>query len=101
MYDLLQVCDLFGVLMRKAVALIEACPCTSDTGCPGCVQHTGCNQYNAVLHKKAGIIVLNAVLEAQAKFREKLASRIEAGGDLKESGGMLRSIGDELNILRS
>lgn len=98
----MQVCDLFGVLMRKAVALIEACPCTNDTGCPGCVQHTGCNQYNAVLHKKAGIIVLNAVLEAQIKFRERLATRI-AGHENADTNaqGMLESINAELSFLRS
>ena len=58
----LQVCDLFGVLMRKGIALIEACDCTATTGCPGCIQHTTCNQYNAVLDKKAGIIVLQVDL---------------------------------------
>lgn len=67
--------------MRKAVALIEACPCKEATGCPGCIQHTDCNQYNAVLDKQAGIVVLEATLEAQNEFRERLAARL-ADADL-------------------
>ena len=77
---LLQVCDLFGVLMRKAMALIEACPCTSPTGCPGCVQHLDCSQYNAVLNKQAGVLVLQATLDAQSDFRKRLAGRLPAAG---------------------
>ena len=61
--------------MRKAIALVEACPCTSPTGCPGCIQHTACDQYNAVLNKRAGVLVLGACLQAQAEFREQLAAR--------------------------
>ena len=88
--------------MRKAVALIEACPCTSDTGCPGCVQHTGCNQYNAVLHKQAGIVVLNAVLQAQAAFRQQLSLRLAATESLNETaGGILQDIGSVLNQVRT
>ena len=72
----MQVCDLFGVLMRKGMALIEACPCPNDTGCPGCIQHTDCNQYNAVLNKRAGVVVLQATLDAQDEFRERLLLRL-------------------------
>ena len=94
----LQVCDIFGVLMRKAIALVEACPCTSPTGCPGCVQHTTCNQYNAVLNKAAAVVVLEATLEAQDAFRQKIAlrishaqSRVQEGADLEAE--LVKSVG--------
>lgn len=97
----MQVCDIFGVLMRKAILLVEACPCTSSTGCPGCVQHTTCNQYNAVLNKAAAVVVLQATLEAQEKFREQIAFRLtqaEAalpeGADLEAE--LVKSIGARL-----
>ncbi len=48
--------------MRKGIELIQACKCTAPTGCPGCIQHTTCNQYNAVLNKEAGIIVLQVMI---------------------------------------
>lgn len=83
-----QVCDMFGVLMRKAVALIESCPCTSSTGCPGCIQHTDCNQYNAVLDKRAGIVVLQATLEAQADFRHQLSMRLQDSNGLDPTAVM-------------
>ncbi len=92
------MCDLFGVLMRKAILLVEACPCTSSTGCPGCVQHTTCNQYNAVLNKAAAIVVLQATLEAQEKFREQMALRLtQAEANLPEGADLeaelVKSIG--------
>ena len=94
----MQVCDLFGVLMRKGIALVEACPCTSATGCPGCVQHTTCNQYNAVLNKAAGVVVLQATLEAQEAFRQRIALRIsQTEAKLQEDADieaeLLKSIG--------
>lgn len=92
---------MFGVLMRKGIALIEACPCTSSTGCPGCVQHTTCNQYNAVLNKEAGIVVLQATLEAQDAFRRQIACRIpqrfsHIQNDAELEAELLKSIGAHL-----
>lgn len=37
--------------MERAVQLIRSCGCGPDTGCPACVQHMHCNEYNAVLSK--------------------------------------------------
>lgn len=98
---MLQVCDLFGVLMRKAILLVEACPCTSPTGCPGCVQHTTCNQYNAVLDKAAAVVVLQATLEAQENFRKQMALRMSQteaslpdGADIEAE--LVKSIGARL-----
>ena len=97
----LQVCDLFGILMRKAILLVEACPCTSSTGCPGCVQHTTCNQYNAVLNKAAAVVVLKATIEAQDAFRQQMALRISKTAESVEEGvdieaELVKSIGARL-----
>ncbi len=43
-----QACPLFSALLEKALDLIRGCDCVVDSGCPGCIQHTGCSQYNAV-----------------------------------------------------
>ena len=43
-----QACPLFSALLEKALDLIRSCNCVVDSGCPGCIQHTGCSQYNAV-----------------------------------------------------
>ena len=41
-------------LMERALELVRGCGCSPDTGCPGCVQHTECGEYNAVLSKVRG-----------------------------------------------
>ena len=45
--------------------LVDQCPCREESGCPGCVHHGDCPQYNAVLDKSAALVVLDAVLEAE------------------------------------
>ena len=50
--------------MRRALELIRGCDCMSDKGCPGCIQYTACNQYNAVLSKAAAYIVLAVSIAA-------------------------------------
>ncbi len=62
--------------MQKALELIQNCKCTSDSGCPACVQHTDCGEYNAVLSKRAGIIVLECVLAAEEEHRNRLALQV-------------------------
>ena len=44
---------------------MDQCPCREESGCPGCVHHGDCPQYNAVLDKSAALVVLDAVLEAE------------------------------------
>jgi ATP-dependent helicase YprA (DUF1998 family) len=65
--------------MERALTLIRGCTCTVDSGCPGCVQHAECGEYNAVLNKRSAIIILETVLaaEAEAAARTQLAARIE------------------------
>ncbi len=61
----------FGELLELALELVRGCGCAGDHGCPACVQHTGCGEYNAVLHKEAAIAVLELTLAAQAEFRAR------------------------------
>lgn len=53
---------IFGDLLRAALKLINQCDCTSMSGCPGCIQHLDCGEYNAVLHKESGRIILEEAL---------------------------------------
>ena len=63
-----QVQPLFGNILRAAYELVKQCPCEEECGCPNCVQHGDCPQYNAVLDKHAALIVLDAVLEAEGLY---------------------------------
>lgn len=60
-----QAAPLFPQLLRAALDLVRECACPGRTGCPACVQHTECGEYNAVLHKCAAAAVLEAILEPQ------------------------------------
>ncbi|KAG7666576.1 hypothetical protein KSW81_000350 [Nannochloris sp. 'desiccata'] len=60
-------CGRFTDLLQRALSMISTCSCTFSGGCPGCIQHTNCGEYNAVLNKEAGRLVLEAALEAEAQ----------------------------------
>ncbi len=62
----------FGDLLELALELVRGCACAGDCGCPACVQHTGCGEYNAVLHKQAAIAILELTLAAQAEYRARV-----------------------------
>jgi ATP-dependent helicase YprA (DUF1998 family) len=61
----LQAAPLFPQLLRRALALVHECPCSGRAGCPACVQHTECGEYNSVLHKRAAAVVLQSLLEGE------------------------------------
>lgn len=44
---------------------MRECGCSGRTGCPACVQHTECGEYNAALHKRAAAAVLEALVEGE------------------------------------
>ena len=56
---------MFTTLLEEALKLVRACPCHEETGCPGCIQFTCCDQYNAVLHKQAALVVLQCTLDQE------------------------------------
>ena len=84
-----QAAGLFRELLGAALELVEGCGCgcsggggggsadatatcgaceeTDRTGCPGCVHYLACDQYNAVLDKKAAVIVLKATIAAEER----------------------------------
>lgn len=53
-----------GDVLTKAVEMLKECDCRLDNGCPSCLHHPGCGEYNAQLSKKAGEMVLHAALQA-------------------------------------
>jgi len=55
----------FTDILRRALALVSECECGRQEGCPECVQHTDCGEYNSVLHKEGGRLVLEAALEME------------------------------------
>ena len=71
-----QACPLFGALMQKAVDLVRACDCVNDSGCPACIQHPDCGEYNAVLSKRAAVLVLSATLQAEAEHGARMALQV-------------------------
>ena len=42
-----QAAPLFPQLVRRALQLVRECDCSGRSGCPACVQHTDCTEYNA------------------------------------------------------
>ncbi len=43
----------------------------AEKGCPECIQHLACKNYNAVLNKRAGMIVLRHLLEAEEAHAQR------------------------------
>lgn len=64
----MQAQPIFTNLIQKALELVRACPCSDDKGCPSCVQHVACTEYNAVISKSMAIIVLECALEQELKI---------------------------------
>lgn len=62
--------------MQKALELVTNCSCSSDSGCPSCIQNADCGEYNAVLSKQAAAIVLQATLEAETEYRARTSLQV-------------------------
>ncbi|GMH38722.1 hypothetical protein BSKO_06606 [Bryopsis sp. KO-2023] len=61
----MQALPLMSVLLGKAYELVKDCGCELQTGCPGCVQSTKCDEYNTVLCKEAALMILKGILVAE------------------------------------
>ncbi|KAK8710764.1 hypothetical protein V6N13_146074 [Hibiscus sabdariffa] len=48
----------FTELLRSALELLTCCHCSSDTGCPNCVQNLACHEYNELINKDAAIMII-------------------------------------------
>jgi DEAD/DEAH box helicase domain-containing protein len=67
----LQATPLLPELLRRALDLVLACPCAYAKGCPRCVQHLDCKNYNAVLSKQGAVHVLRAALEQEESYMQR------------------------------
>lgn len=54
--------EFIGLLLRRAVARIEACTCLSPQGCVECVCDEGCKEMNVVMSKAGAGVVLRCLL---------------------------------------
>jgi DEAD/DEAH box helicase domain-containing protein len=50
-------------LLEDTLALIRACVCKGDTGCPSCIQSPKCGNGNEPLSKKAAISILSMLID--------------------------------------
>lgn len=51
------------LLLRQALARVEACGCASSAGCPECVASEFCKHANEVMSKAGGEVVLKSLLD--------------------------------------
>ncbi|KAL1541704.1 hypothetical protein AAHA92_25893 [Salvia divinorum] len=58
-------------MLTAALELLSSCHCSAEGGCPNCVQHLGCTEYNEVLHKDAAIMIIKGVLDAERSNIQK------------------------------
>ena len=54
--------EFIGLLLRRAVARIEACSCLSPQGCVECVCDERCKEMNVVMSKAGAGVILRCLL---------------------------------------
>ncbi|KAG0594678.1 hypothetical protein M758_UG098900 [Ceratodon purpureus] len=57
-----QVHPMFAELLQAALELLVACECSTNIGCPSCIQVYSCSEYNEVVNKRLAILILQAEL---------------------------------------
>ncbi|KAJ4838114.1 hypothetical protein Tsubulata_003438 [Turnera subulata] len=67
-----QIQPFFTELLTAALELLTSCCCSGDAGCPNCVQSLVCHEYNEEIHKNAAIMIIKAVLDAEASYFAEL-----------------------------
>jgi DEAD/DEAH box helicase domain-containing protein len=55
------------------------------SGCPSCTQHLGCTEYNAVLHKRAAVAILELTLAAEREHAARMALQARSAQLLLEN----------------
>lgn len=76
---MLQATPLLPELLRRALELVLGCPCSYAKGCPRCVQHLDCKNYNAVLSKQGAVAVLRAALEQEEGLMQRTQQQQQGG----------------------
>ncbi|CAM6099284.1 unnamed protein product [Calypogeia fissa] len=64
-----QARPMFAELLQAAAELLSACECSTDDGCPCCVQTLDCSEYNEVINKRAAKIIIGGVIQAEDTYR--------------------------------
>ncbi|CAM8942708.1 unnamed protein product [Rhodiola kirilowii] len=72
-----QIQPIFTDLLNAALELLMACSCSSEVGCPYCVQSLACHEYNEVLHKESAIKIIKGVLDAEKEHFHQSSSGCE------------------------
>ncbi|XVF11737.1 hypothetical protein REPUB_Repub08aG0053500 [Reevesia pubescens] len=65
-----QIQPYFTELLHSALELLTCCHCSSDTGCPNCVQNLACHEYNELIDKDAAIMIIKGVLDTEKSYFE-------------------------------
>ncbi|WRX19616.1 Helicase [Theobroma cacao] len=65
-----QIQPYFTELLCSALELLTCCHCSSDSGCPNCVQNLACHEYNELINKDAAIMIIKGVLDAEKLYFE-------------------------------
>lgn len=73
----MQAAPLLPTLAARARDLVAKCSCAEASGCPSCVHFVSCNGYNAMLNKRAALVVLEHLLEQEGA----LAAPCGVGGE--------------------
>lgn len=81
--------EFIGVLLRRAVARIEACTCLSPQGCVECVCDERCKEMNVVMSKAGAGVVLKSLLGWEIDVDALPWGEDLEGGDFGLSGGEL------------
>ncbi|KAK1274303.1 hypothetical protein QJS04_geneDACA018303 [Acorus gramineus] len=68
-----QVQLLFMELLVAALELVKTCSCSAKAGCPNCIQALSCGEYNEVLDKKAAVLILEGVIQAENSLFEEIS----------------------------
>lgn len=55
-------------VLAKAEEIISSCPCRR--GCPSCIFHNGCSNYNTVLNKRGALVIVRRLLE-RARYERR------------------------------
>ena len=79
-----------GEVLRMAHRLVRDCPCAH--GCPSCIHDAQCSEYNIVMDKDAGMLILAVAAEGWVQ-EEKEEANEEEDAAAEGSGGGKGAVG--------
>jgi len=84
-------------VLAKAEEVISSCPC--PRGCPSCIFHNGCSNYNTVLNKRGALIIVRRLLARGKASKVAPGATKEAVAALHQNASPGRR--NRMNIARS